>query len=299
MPIARANNVDLYYETTGEPDSPPILLICGLGMQMSTWGSDFIADAAERGYLVVAFDNRDAGLSTHLLDNGLPDLMALFEGRDPNISYQLSDMAADAAGLIEALGFESVHVVGISMGGMIAQQLTIDYPDRVRSLTSVMSTTGNPLVGQPSKEAAEALLQLNATTREEAVQMAETLASIIGSPGFPPDRERTRRLAEVAWDRCHEPTGMWRQGGAILAAPDRTAALASVAVPTLVVHGTADPLVHPSGGQATAEAVPGAKLVVIEGLGHDLPAPVWDQLLDEIDALCRRAEAERAGLSIA
>ncbi len=294
MPTAHVNGIDLYYEISGQPTDPPLLLICGLGMQMSDWESDFIESVVARGYRVIAFDNRDAGLSTHLVEAGVPDFMAFFQGGDPKVAYLLSDMAADVAGLLDALGLESVHVLGISMGGMIAQQLAVDHPGRLRSLTSVMSTTGSPLVGQPSQEAAEALLQLSATTREEAVAMAEKMAAIIGSPGFPPDEERLRRRAAAAFDRSHEPTGMARQGGAILVSPDRTAALAALAVPTLVVHGTADVLVNPSGGEATAAAVPGAKLVMIEGMGHDLPVQVWDQLLGEVDLLCRQAEAGAA-----
>lgn len=294
MPTCRVNDLDLYYETSGSPDDPPLLLICGLGMQMSSWSDEFVVAMAAKGYLVITFDNRDAGLSTHFVESGTPDFTALFQGGDAKVAYLLSDMADDVAGLLDHLGLDSVHVLGISMGGMIAQQFAVDRPERVRSLTSIMSTTGNPLVGQPSPEAAGALLQLNATTRDEAMAMAEQLSDIIGSPGFPPDLERVRRLAGVAFDRSHEPTGIVRQAGALLVSPDRTGALGAVSVPTLVVHGTADVLIHPSGGEATAAAVPGAKLVMIEGLGHDLPVQIWDQLIDEVDALCSRAEKSRA-----
>lgn len=294
MPSTHVNGIDLYYETAGDESDPPLLLICGLGMQMVSWGADFLDAVVAKGYHVVAFDNRDAGLSTHLVELGVPDLLALLHGADPNIAYLLSDMADDTAGLLEALELESVHVVGISMGGMIAQQLAIDYPSKVRSLTSIMSTTGDPHVGQPSQAAADALLKLNATTREEAIELSLTVFGIIGSPGFPPDEDRLRRLAGEAFDRSQEPTGMSRQLGAILGSPDRTARLGGVSVPTVVIHGTADPLVNPTGGEATAQAVPGAKLVTIEGMGHDLPEQVWEEVLGEVDAVARAAEAARA-----
>jgi pimeloyl-ACP methyl ester carboxylesterase len=219
--------------------------------------------------------------------------MALLEGRDANIAYYLKDMADDAAGLLDAIGVAAAHVVGISMGGMIAQQLAISYPEKVRSLCSIMSTTGSPAVGQPSHEAATALLNLNAQTREEAIESGLEAFRIIGSPAFPPDEERMRRLAASAFDRCNEPTGVSRQMGAILASADRTGELEAVAVPTLVIHGTADPLVNPSGGAATAKAVPGAKLVMIEGMGHDLPEQVWDEMLTAIDDNAIRAESLR------
>jgi pimeloyl-ACP methyl ester carboxylesterase len=290
MPSARVNAVDIYYETYGDAADPKLLLVCGLGMQMVSWSAEWFEAVVDKGYYVVAFDNRDAGLSTHLVADGVPDLLALLEGRDANIAYYLKDMAEDAAGLLEHLGIESVHVVGISMGGMIAQQLAISYPEKVRSLCSVMSTTGSPAVGQPSQAAAEALLSLNPKSREESIELGIQVFAIIGSPAFPPDEERMRRLSAEAFDRSNEPTGIARQMGAVLASPDRTADLAQVAVPTLVIHGTADPLVDPSGGEATAKAVPGAKLMMIEGMGHDLPVQVWSQMLAAIDENARRAQ---------
>lgn len=297
MPRTEVNGIELYYETTGDESDPPLLLICGLGMQMVSWGDDFGSAAASKGYFVITFDNRDAGLSSHLVELGVPDLAALLGGSDGNIGYHLEDMATDIAGLLDTLGLDSVHVMGISMGGMIAQQFAVDYPAKVRSLTSIMSTTGNPHVGQPSQAAAEALLQLNATTREEAVAMATTVFGIIGSPGFPPDEDRLRRLAGEAFDRNHEPTGMSRQLGAILGSPDRTSRLAEVRVPAVVIHGSADPLVNLSGGEATAAAIAGAKLVIIDGMGHDLPEQVWDEILGEVDAIARTAEARGAAAS--
>ncbi|MGA2210300.1 MAG: alpha/beta fold hydrolase [Acidimicrobiales bacterium] len=295
MPSVPVNGIDLYYETSGEETDPPLLLICGLGMQMVSWGDDWIDAIVAKGYFVIAFDNRDAGLSTHLVESGVPDLMALLQGGDANIAYYLSDMADDTAALLGALGLESVHVLGISMGGMIAQQLAISHPTRLRSLTSIMSTTGNPHVGQPSQTAAEALLSLNAQSRQEAIDSAIVVFGIIGSPGFPPDEDRLRRLAAVAYDRSNEPTGIARQMGAILASPDRTTGLGEVVVPTLVVHGASDPLVNPSGGEATAKAVPGARLVYIEGMGHDLPEQVWEQILSEVDENAQEGERRLAG----
>jgi pimeloyl-ACP methyl ester carboxylesterase len=296
MPTTQVNGIDLYYETAGDESDPPLLLICGLGMQMIGWGSDWIDAVVAKKYRVIAFDNRDAGLSTHLVASGVPDLGALLGGGgDANVAYHLSDMADDIDGLLETLGLESVHVVGISMGGMIAQQLVIDHPARVRSLTSIMSTTGAPQVGQPSQAAAELLLSLNPSSREEAIESSITASEIIGSPAFPPNEDRLRRMAAEAYDRSREPTGVSRQMGAILASPDRTAALGEVSVPTVVIHGTADPLVNPTGGQATATAIPGAKLVMIEGMGHDLPEQVWGQVLAEIDENAGKGEAHRSG----
>jgi len=298
MPTASVKAIDLYYETYGDDSDPPLLLVCGLGMQMVSWSAEWCDSLVAKGYLVIAFDNRDAGLSTHLVASGVPDLVALLEGRDANIAYYLKDMADDAARLLDAIGIASAHVVGISMGGMIAQQLAISHPEKVRSLCSIMSTTGNPAVGQPSHEAATALLNLNADSRAEAIENGIKAFKIIGSPAFPPDEDRLRRLAAEAYDRCNEPTGIARQMGAILASPDRSAGLAQVAVPTLVMHGTADPLVDPSGGEATAGSVPGAKLVMIEGMGHDLPEQVWDRMLAAIDDNARAAESLRGSESV-
>jgi pimeloyl-ACP methyl ester carboxylesterase len=291
MPTASVNDVDLYYETYGADSDPPLLLVCGIGMQMVSWSPEWCDAVVAKGYLVLAFDNRDAGLSTHFVASGIPDFVALLQGREANIAYHLEDMADDAAGLLDALGISSAHVVGISMGGMIAQQLAISHPENVRSLCSIMSTTGNPAVGQPSHEAATALLNLKGSSRAEAIESGIEAFQIIGSPAFPPNEDRMRRLAGEAYDRSNEPTGIARQMGAILASPDRTAALAHVTVPTLVIHGSADPLVDPSGGEATAKAVPGAKLVMIEGMGHDLPEQVWDEMIAAIDANAKKAES--------
>ena len=294
MPIASVNGVDIYYETFGDEVNPPLLLVCGLGMQMVTWSQEWFDAVLARGFHVIAFDNRDSGLSTHLTESGVPDLMALLEGQDANITYLLGDMADDAVALLDTLGVESAHIVGISMGGMIVQQIAISHPHKVRSLCSIMATTGDPTVGHPSQEAAEALLTMHVATRDEAIEAAVKTFGIIGSPGFKPDTDRLREMAAVAYDRNHEPTGIARQMGAILASPDRTEGLRTVTVPTLVIHGTDDPLVAPSGGQATAKAVASAKLMMIEGMGHDLPPDVWDEMLDAIVANTREAGAAQA-----
>ncbi len=299
MPTAPLGEVEIFYETRGDPAHPPVLLVAGLGMQLVGWGEDWLARlAAERLFLVV-YDNRDVGLSTHLDEAGMPDLLALFEGRDPHVSYRLADMADDAAGLLAHLGIPSAHVVGISMGGMIAQELAIRHPALVRSLCSVMSTTGAPGVGQPSHEAVHELLRPAPETREEAAELAVATFAVIGSPGYPAEDERNRRLALGAYERSDDPRGVARQLGAILASPDRTEALAAVVVPTLVLHGREDVLVHVSGGEATAAAVPGARLVVFDGMGHSLPVPLWDPLVAEIVANVRRGDERRAAVKAA
>ncbi len=282
MPHATVNGIEIYYETYGDASDPPVLLIAGLGMQLVGWSSEWFERFVAEGYYVIAYDNRDVGLSTHLTDAGVPDLMALLGGGDANLAYLLSDLASDAEALLGAIGVPACHVVGISMGGMIAQQLVIDHGHRVLSLCSIMSSTGAPGVGQPNNEAALSLLRPAPRTREEAMDQAVEIWRILGSPEFPIDEERERKLAGLAWDRAEEPSGVARQLGAILGSPDRTPALASVKAPTVVIHGDRDPLVDVSGGKATAAAIPGARLVIVEGMGHH-PAPeVWDLIVGEI-----------------
>ncbi|MHB8245675.1 MAG: alpha/beta fold hydrolase [Acidimicrobiales bacterium] len=287
MPIASADGIELYYETFGDPSSPPLLLVSGLGMQLVGWSEEWFQLFVDRGYFVIAYDNRDVGLSTHLVSAGTPDLLALLGGDDFAISYLLGDMAQDAVAVLDAVAVTACHVVGISMGGMVAQQLAIDHPERVISLASIMSTTGAPGVGQPTDVAASSLLVPAPRTREEAMGQAVEMWKIIGSPDFPIDEAREAALAGMAWDRSHDPTGVARQLAAILSSPDRTAALASVKVPTVVIHGDSDPLVQLSGGQATASAIPGARLVVIEGMGHHAPVELWPRIVDEIVANTR------------
>ncbi len=290
MHTTRVGEIDLAYETFGSPQDIPLLLVMGLATQMIGWPDEFCRMLAERGLYVIRFDNRDVGLSTHLDDAGAPDVLAVMGGDHSRVAYRLADMAEDTAGLLDALGLDSAHVAGASMGGMIAQTLAIRHPERVRSLTSIMSTTGDPAVGAPAQAALGVLLAPPATDRESAVQRAVDTYRVIGSPGFEFDEHGLRERAGLSFDRAYDPAGVARQLAAILASPDRTADLARVAVPTLVVHGEQDALIDVSGGRATAAAIPGAELLVVDGMGHDLPRAVWPELVDRITALVDRVE---------
>jgi pimeloyl-ACP methyl ester carboxylesterase len=286
--------VDLAYERFGEPDRPPVLLLMGLGTQMLGWPDGFCHALAAHGVHVIRFDNRDIGLSSHLSDAPAPDLGAIFRGDTSSASYRLSDMAGDTVGLLDALGLESAHLVGASMGGMIAQTMAIEHPRRVRTLTSVMSSTGDASVGQPTPDALAALLSPPAGTRAEAIERTVSILRVIGSSGFELDEADVRWRTGLAYDRAHDPVGVARQLAAIAASGDRTAALRSVALPTLVLHGANDPLVDVSGGRATARAIPGAQLVIFDGMGHHLPRELWAEIARHIGTFVGRAEAERA-----
>ncbi|SOC48779.1 Pimeloyl-ACP methyl ester carboxylesterase [Blastococcus aggregatus] len=287
---ATVGDIELAYETFGDPADTPLLLVSGLGSQMISYAEELCAGLAARGLFAIRFDNRDVGLSTHLHSAGIPRLGDVRRGDRSSVHYELADMAADAAGLIEALGLDSAHLVGVSMGGMIAQRVAITYPERVRSLTSIMSTTGDRSVGGASEAAQGVLYAPPAQDREGAIQRQLETSRVIGSPGFPLDEEAVRARAGLAYDRGHDPAGVARQMAAIVTSPDRTADLGRVAVPTLVIHGSDDALVNVSGGRATAAAVPGAELVVIDGMGHDLPRPLWPEITDRITALISRVE---------
>jgi pimeloyl-ACP methyl ester carboxylesterase len=289
MATAQANGLKLEYDTVGDPGDPALLLVMGLGAQLIDWPAEFCARLAGRGYHVIRFDNRDAGLSDGLDHLGAPDIAAVFAGDFRTAPYRLADLAADTAGLLDALGIDRAHVVGVSMGGMIAQQLALDVPDRVRSLCSIMSTTGDRSVGLSTPEALAALTRPAAANRDEAIAAVVATSRIIGSPGFPEDPSELLRRATAKVDRAYRPAGRARQYAAILASPDRTARLAEVTVPTVVIHGENDPLVDVSGGRATAAAIPGAELVVVPGMGHDLPVDAWPQIIDAIDRTARRA----------
>ncbi len=283
MTTAAANGMTIEYETFGDSGSPPVLLIMGLGGQLTAWDADFCRGLAAEGFYVIRYDNRDVGLSTWLDEAGDPDIGALLVGTG-HAPYAIADMAADAAGLLDALGIASAHIVGVSMGGMIAQTFALDYPERTRTLVSIMSTTGDPTVGQPHPEALATLMVPPATTREEAIELGVKGWRVIGSPGFGFDEDSVRERAAAAYDRATHPAGLARQLAAIITQPDRTASLASVTVPTLVIHGEADPLVDPSGGRATAAAIPGAELTLIPGMGHDLPLELSDRLIADFTA---------------
>ena len=292
MPRVAANGIDIEYDEHGEPGDPPVLLIMGLGAQMIAWDDEFVAALAARGLRVIRFDNRDVGLSTWFDHAGVPDLAgALGAGRVPPPSYTLGDMAADAAGLLDALGIDRAHVVGASMGGMIAQTFALDHPQRTATLTSIFSTTGDPAVGQPHPEVmAPLFFAPRPTTREEAIEQDVRASKLIASPGFPPEEERLRARSGAAYDRAFHPDGTVRQTVAIINQPDRTPALRGLELPTLVIHGDADPLVDPSGGRATAEAVPGAELWVIPGMAHDLPPALFGEISGRIAAHCLATE---------
>jgi pimeloyl-ACP methyl ester carboxylesterase len=286
---AAANGIEIAYETFGEPENPALLLIMGLGVQMLGWDEGFCELLAERGFHVVRFDNRDVGHSTWIEGGPVPDVMAAVAGDTSSASYLLGDMAADTAGLLDALGIEAAHVVGASQGGMIAQALAIEHPERVLSLTLIMTTTGNREVGAPHPEAIPALLTRPPDDREGYAESAVRSFAVIGSPGYPDQADRIRERALRSHDRGYNPTGTARQLVAILSSGDRTEALASVAVPTVVVHGEVDPLIDVSGGRALAEAIPGAELRIVPGMGHDIPPDLWPELVDWIAENAARA----------
>jgi len=292
MPLAPSNGIEIEYETFGDPADPAILLVMGLGIQMLGWQEEFCQMLVDRGFFVIRYDNRDVGLSSKIEDAPVPDVLALIAGNTASATYKVEDMADDAAGLLDALGIKAAHVVGVSMGGMIGQALAIHHPDRVLSLTSIMSTTGNPEVGQPRPEAIPALISPAPNDRDGFIEYQAGLFKLIGSPAYPADAERLRDLIARSYDRMNYPIGFMRQLAGVVASPDRTEALGSVQAPTLVIHGENDPLIQVSGGEATANAVPGAKLLKIPGMGHDLPPELWPQF---VDAIVENTERARAG----
>jgi pimeloyl-ACP methyl ester carboxylesterase len=293
MPVARSNGIEIEYEVIGPPENRPLLLIMGLGTQMIHWDDELCAELVAHGHRVIRFDNRDVGGSTKLDGNGVPNVLAAMvaaaRGSTVDAPYRLSDMAADAAGLLDALDIDSAHVVGASLGGMIAQTLALEHPDRVRTLTSIMSTTGHPDLPTATPDAAAALFQPAPSDREGNIERAVRVFRVIGSPGFPFDEERVRARAARAYDRCFHPAGVARQMIAIIASGSRRDALRALRVPTLVVHGAEDPLIPLACGLDTAESIPGAELLIIEGMGHSLPAATWPRLVEAITELTSRA----------
>lgn len=273
--------ITLCYETFGDPADPPVLLVMGLGMQLLGWDARFCQLLADRGFHVVRFDNRDSGLSTSV-DAPVPGLTQLATRRFDPRQYDLGDMAADAVGLLGALELPSAHVVGASLGGMVAQTMAARSPESVRTLTSIMSTTGHRLKGQPAPSRYRYLLRPAPQERAAYVEHNAELWRAIGSPGFDVDEDTVRERAGRAFDRARNPAGTGRQMAAVLKSGDRTRELRRIAAPTLVVHGSQDTLVRPSGGKATAAAIPGAELMLIDGMGHDLPPQVWPRLVDAV-----------------
>jgi len=283
--------INIVYERLGKPDAPVVLLIMGLGGQLINWPDPFCEALVAGGLHVIRFDNRDSGLSTHLTDAPPPNLPAALAGDLSSASYTLSDMAADAVGLLNALGIAKAHLAGASMGGAIAQTMAIEHSGRVCSLTSMMSTTGNLKVGQPSAEVLrEVFGGPPAVTRDEVIERNVRAFRAVGSPGYPTeDSERASRAAR-SYDRSYDPIGMARQALAAVASGDRTERLRNLEVPALVIHGLADRMCDASGGRATAEAIPGSELVLIEGMGHDLPPGLRTELAERIARFVWRAE---------
>jgi pimeloyl-ACP methyl ester carboxylesterase len=289
MSKATANGIQIEYETFGNPSSRPLLLIIGLGGQLIFWDDALCKNLAGRGNYVIRFDNRDAGLSTKFEEAGVPNLAEIIgkimQGEKVKPPYTLEDMADDAAGLLQALGIQRAHVCGMSMGGMIAQTLAIRHPSRVLSLISIYSTTGNPELPQPKPEVIGLLIAPPPKERDACIKHLVGVFKAFAGPGFPFDEKWTHKIMAQAYDRCFYPEGMARQLVAILAQGNRKPALASLKVPTLVIHGIQDPLVSVEGGKDTAKAIPGAKLMLIEGMGHDLPhSGAWPRIVEAIAA---------------
>lgn len=285
-------NIDIAYERIGDPDAPPVLLIQGLGAQLIGWHDGFCTALVERGLQVIRFDNRDVGRSSHLSQAPAPDLPAVLRGDLSSVSYTLSDMAADTIGLLDVLGIDSAHLVGASMGGAIAQTVAIEHPDRVRSLTSMMSTTGDMKVGQATPETLKAVFGgAPAVTRQDVIDRHVRAVSVVGSPGFPTERDEVAARAARAYDRGYDPIGIARQAIASVAAGDRTKLLRHLELPTLVIHGLDDVMCDVSGGRATAAAIPQSKLVLIKGLGHNLPPGLWSEIAEHVADIVRIGES--------
>ena len=285
------SGIELCYETFGSPDDPAVLLIMGLGGPMGWWDSELCDRLAEHGFFVIRYDNRDTGRSTKLRQHRVTrsDLIRAF-ARRAHPPYTLTDMAEDAIGLLDHLGVSAAHVAGVSMGGMIAQTLTIDHPDRILSLTSIMSTTGRRTVGWQHPKLIPTLLGSSGSGREGYLANSQRSWKRIGSPGFPTTAESMLARAEETWDRGWAASGVLRHMMAVLTQSDRTKDLSKVNVPTSVIHGLNDPLVHRSGGRATARAIPDAEHLEIAGMGHDLPRQLWPTYIETIVRTARRAQ---------
>ncbi|HEX5379373.1 MAG TPA: alpha/beta fold hydrolase [Phenylobacterium sp.] len=298
MPQITANGIALEYDIHGPEAGDPVLLIMGFGAQMTQWSPQFIGELTGRGYRVIVHDNRDVGLSEKFDAAGVPDMQkvygALMSGQTPDVPYTLDDMAADSAGLLDALGVERAHIVGASMGGMIAQMVAANHPEKSLSLVSVMSTTGNPAL-PPAKP--EAMAVLMTPSPDPATDMAAYVANgvkgqkVIGSPGYPTEEAVTAERVKNNALRSYYPVGRSRQMSAIVASGDRRGALAAITVPTVVIHGADDPLVPVEGGKDTAATIPGAELHIVPGMGHDLPAQIIPQICDLIELATARARA--------
>jgi pimeloyl-ACP methyl ester carboxylesterase len=292
MSSLRCNGLDIEYESLGDPGAPAILLIMGLGMQLVAWPEAFCRHLVERGFRVIRFDNRDVGLSGRVTGGKRPNLVwAMLAARlrlPLRPPYTLNDMAADAIGLIDGLGIAQVHVVGASMGGMIAQVLAARFPQRVLSLTSIMSSSGNLRLSRPKADALRALLSRPGDPRnpEIVIEHLVRVFGVIGSPGFPADPAELRERVSRSVRRGYYPDGVARQLLAVIATGDRRKLLRTIVAPTLVIHGAADPLVRLDAGQDTARNIPGSRLMVVDGMGHDLPPALYERLAEAIAAHC-------------
>jgi pimeloyl-ACP methyl ester carboxylesterase len=288
MPRLKANGIEIEYETFGDPKSAPLLLVGGLGSQLLSWDEEFCEQLRDRGFFVIRYDNRDAGLSTKFEAAGEPDLMAAFGG-DANPAYHLDDLADDAVGLLSALGIDAAHVVGVSMGGFIAQLVAINHPDRVLSLTSIMSGPGGQDAVPPEPVGADVLTRIPPATRDGRIEHGLWIRKALKGSGDPFDEAVESRQVERAYNRSYYPVGTGRQLVAILAAHGRLERLGRIKVPTLVIHGTEDVLVPIENGRRVASAVPGARLLEFEHMGHNLPERVWPQVFDAIEELAKQA----------
>ena len=293
MPVARTSDTEIFYESFGDTGLPTVLLVAGLGGQLTNWDEGFCRSLASAGLRVIRFDNRDVGLSTMFDDRPLDLSAALADalaGLDIEVPYTLSDMAGDVIGLLDHLEVEQAHLAGVSMGGMIAQTAAVEHPHRVTSLASIMSSTGSRSVGQPTPEAIEVLFERSPSDRDGAVDAAVRAHRIIGSPDYF-DEEEARIRAAAAFDRSFNPDGIGRQLAAIYAAGNRSDQLSGVTVPTLVIHGAKDALIDVSGGYHTAETIPGSTLMIFDDMGHDLARPLWERLIGAIAEHIHKAES--------
>jgi pimeloyl-ACP methyl ester carboxylesterase len=292
MSSVQANGINIEYDVFGDSSARPLLLVMGLGTQMIGWDEEFCQKLADTGHYVVRFDNRDIGLSSKMDDAPVPVvaelMMEMMQGNTPEVPYSLNDMADDAIGLLDALEIDSAHICGASMGGMIVQTMALTHSERIRSMTSIMSTTGNPELPAATPEAMEALTKPPAADRDGQIEQSVATQKVIGSSGFPFDAERARQKAAAAYDRSFYPQGTARQMAAIVAADNRRPRLESLDLPTLVIHGKADPLVPVTGGQDTHEAIAGSELLLVEGMGHDLPPGAWDEIISSISTFTAR-----------
>jgi pimeloyl-ACP methyl ester carboxylesterase len=281
MPNTTANGIQIEYETFGEMPSPPLLLIMGLSAQMMGWEEEFCKRLVEKGLFVIRFDNRDVGLSTKFDEAGTPDIVAAMQGQEFQAAYSLDDMADDAVGLLDALGIEKAHICGVSMGAMITQVIGYRHPSRVLSLIPIMGTTGNPALPRAKPEAWEMLITPNPAEREAYIEYSVIMWKVFwGSLHF--DEDIVRMRAALSYDRAFYPQGIPRQHAAIISNGDRKSRLASITAPTLVIHGSEDPLLPVEHGKDTAEAIPDAEMLIIDGMGHCLPKVVWTQIVDAI-----------------